>query len=254
MKPIRRFDRIHRRCVEQASWTSEIRHRLLPASSLSQGSRVLEIGAGTGAVIGPMAETSPSATFHALDLDPSVSRAGALRYPALCWQVGDAHALPLRSGAFDAVFFHYVLLWLEDPPAALAEAARVTHSGGLVLAFAEPDHASRIDYPDSLALWGERQTHALAEQGADVWIGRRLRSLFARVGLEHVASGIVGTEWIGASASEGSRLERETLRADLVGTVSEAELDELEALEKASWQSGERVLFVPTFFAVGRVS
>ncbi|HSR47731.1 MAG TPA: methyltransferase domain-containing protein [Anaerolineales bacterium] len=248
-----RFDRIHLRCVEQASWTAEIRGRLLPFSILPPGSRLLEIGAGTGAVVGPMAEAHASMAFHALDLDPDVTRAGALRYPGLRWQIGDAHALPLRSGAYDAVFFHYVLLWLEDPPSALREAARVTRPGGLVLAFAEPDHASRIDYPDSLAPWGERQTRALAEHGADIAIGRRLRSLFAGAGLEPVASGIVGAEWTGVSASEGSRLERETWRADLAGTVSEAELDEAENLEKAAWKRGERVLFVPTFFAAGRV-
>jgi SAM-dependent methyltransferase len=253
MDPIRRFDRIHLRCAEQASWTAELRRRLLPASSLSPDSRVLEVGAGTGAVIGPMVGAYPSATLHALDLDPDVCRAGARRYPTLCWQIGDAHALPLRSGAFDAVFFHYVLLWLGDPSAALVEAARVTRPGGLVLAFAEPDHASRIDFPDTLADWGERQTRALDRHGADVAIGRRLRALFAGAGLEHVASGIVGAEWTGASAFEGSRLERETLRADLVDSASETELDALEDLERMAWERGERVLFVPTFYAAGRV-
>lgn len=254
MDPLDQFDIVHRRYLEQSSWTEGIRRQLLPLSQVRAGSRILEVGAGTGAVVGPMKDASPELFFHALDANQAVTRAGAGRYPGVHWQVGDAHRLPLRSESFEAVFFHYVLLWLEDPEKALAEAVRVTRPGGSVLAFAEPDHQARIDFPDALAPWGERQTRSLQDDGADVQMGRRLRTLFARSGLDHVQSGILGAEWDAGAIPGGSQIERETLRADLEGRIPPAELDAYEAAEAGAWERGERVLFVPTFYAAGRVS
>lgn len=247
------LERLHARYVEQAAWTHAQRDRFLPPAGLTAGMRVLEVGAGTGAVIGQLAEASAGATFSALDLDPHATRSGAARYPALRWHIADAHALPYRSRVFEAVFFHFVLLWLTDPAVALREAARVTQPGGRVLAFAEPDHAGRIDFPDDLAIWGKRQAAALESAGADVHVGRKLRSLFAGAGLEPIASGIVGAEWLGPDDPVDSRMERETLRADLADTVPAADLDRFEAADRRARERGERVLFVPTFYAVGRV-
>lgn len=253
MAPGTDLERLHRRYVEQASWTRALRQRFLPPAELLPAMRILEIGAGTGAVIGPMDAESPKTGFSALDLDLEVTRFGAARFPAVRWQVGDALALPLADGCMDAAFFHFVLLWLEHPARALGEAVRVTRPGGLVAAFAEPDHAARIDYPADLAPWGARQTEALKAEGADVALGRRLPSLFAAAGLRAITSGIVGAEWLPGHEADGSKVERETMRSDLEGSVSTADLERWERLDREAWARGERVLFVPTFFAVGRV-
>jgi SAM-dependent methyltransferase len=55
------------------------------------------------------------------------------RYPALRLVRGDVAALPLRSGAADAVLLLDVLEHLPDPAAALAEARRVLRSGGALV-------------------------------------------------------------------------------------------------------------------------
>ncbi len=245
--------RIHRRYLEQAGWTAGVRHRLLERATAGGVTRSLEVGAGTGAIAVELAQ-GDAGTVFALDIDSHLCRHGAKNAPRARWLCADAHAVPLQPSSFDVVAFHYVLLWLEDPAQALAEAARVTRPGGWILALAEPDHASRIDFPELLARLGERQTEALAAQGADVRMGRKLRALFSAAGLTEVTAGVLSGEWSGESDQARSTLEWETLRADLGGTVPRVDLDVLEDYDRDAWQRDERVLFVPTFYAAGRVA
>jgi hypothetical protein len=100
---------------------------------------------------------------------------------------------------------------------------------------------------------GDRQIEALAAQGADVRMGRKLRGLFSAVGLQDVEAGVLGGEWREGEVA-GSALEWETLRRDLQAAVPAADLDALEAFDHMSWDRGERILFVPTFFSIGRVA
>jgi SAM-dependent methyltransferase len=251
MPEIDGLDRIHLRYVEQAAWTADLRQRLLVQIG-TEAAQVLEVGAGTGVIAAQVA--SAGRTVFALDIDLSACKYGRQFAPQARWHCADADALPLRTSSLDAVLFHYVLLWLEDPARALFEAARVTRPGGWILAMAEPDHAARLDFPDLLARLGDRQTEALAAQGADVRIGRKLRGLFAMSGLIDVTTGVLGGEWTAAGASGPSPHEWETLRADLGSSVPAGDLDVLEDYDDDAWQRGERVLFVPTFYAVGRVS
>ena len=246
------LQRIHRRYLEQASWTSGVRRRLLERVTAGGVTRLLEVGAGTGAIAAELA-SAIAGTVFALDIDPQLCLYGAKNAPRSPWIGADAHALPLQTSSFDAAAFHYVLLWLEDPAQALAEAVRVTRPGGWILAFAEPDHACRIDFPQILARLGERQTEALAAQGADVRMGRKLRALFSAAGLAEITAGVFGGEWNTDATPGPSAPEWETLRADLAGRVPAADLDALEDHDRDAWQRGERVLFVPTFFAAGRV-
>jgi hypothetical protein len=106
---------------------------------------------------------------------------------------------------------------------------------------------------DVLARLGALQTDALAAQGADVRLGRRLRGLLSSVGLVDIESGVLGGTW-GPGSDFGAATEWTVLREDLASTVPPADLDALEAFDHASWDRGQRVLFVPTFYAIGRVA
>lgn len=248
------IDRQHLRYTEQAAWTAGVRRRLLDRIPDQPASLLLEVGAGTGAIAGDIAAQRPAARVLALDIDLAVCRFGSHLAAGATWHCADARGLPFRSSSLDATLFHFVLLWLDDPAQALAEAVRVTRSGGWVAALAEPDHAARLDFPDVLARLGDRQTEALALQGADVRMGRKLRALFAAVDLEEVESGLLGGEWHSGPPAGEPSFEWETLRRDLELSVPAADLDALEAFDRASWDRGERVLFVPTFYAMGRVT
>jgi ArsR family transcriptional regulator len=97
----------------------------------------LDIGTGTGRLlelIGPRAR-------RGLGIDLSremlaVARANLERAGLVHCSVrqADMYQLPLPSGGFDVVTIHQVLHYLEDPAAAIAEAARVLAPGGRLIA------------------------------------------------------------------------------------------------------------------------
>jgi SAM-dependent methyltransferase len=161
--------------------------------------------------------------------------------------------LPLQTASFDLALCHFVLLWVANPVLVLHEMARVTRPGGSVLALAEPDYAGRIDYPPELECLGSRQRQALEQQGADPAAGRKLAGWFAEAGLAEIEVGILGSQWLAAKSAAQDQLEREVLISDLQDWVAEDKIKQLLDAEATSRQQGRRVLFVPTFYAWGRV-
>lgn len=244
-----------RRYRQQAGWTQDLRQYLYQRAGLEKARRVLDLGCGTGALLSELLENSP-AEVHGLDIDPrhlnQASQTDAplpSRIPHL--SLGDAHALPFLPQSFDLVLCHFVLLWLNHPALALAEMRRVTRPGGAVLALAEPDYGGRIDYPEELGVLGGLQEQALASQGADPRLGRKLLGLFEAAGLKQVEGGILGAQWTGQSSPEERDLEWVVLREDLQGL--NADWQRLETLDRQAWLKRERILYVPTFYAWGRV-
>ncbi len=97
--------------------------------------RVLDVGTGTGR----MAELfEPAAdAVVALDNSPEMLRLARARLQHLApgrveLVRGDFAALPFGDASFDTVLFHQVLHYAQSPEAVLAEAARVTRTGGRV--------------------------------------------------------------------------------------------------------------------------
>jgi SAM-dependent methyltransferase len=247
------LDSWHARFCQQAGWTHNLRQYLYGLAHLSETRRVLEVGCGTGAITTDLAACSPAAV-HGLDLSLPHLLFARQQNAAAQFACGEALALPYASGAFDLTCCHFLLLWLPQPGAALAEMRRVTRKGGAVLALAEPDYGGRIDYPPELALLGQWQRDALRRQGADPEMGRKLGALLRQAGLQSVETGVLGGQWGAAPPSEARALEWAILRADLGPTVTPETLQKLQADDDAAWQRGERIMFVPTFYAWGRVA
>jgi SAM-dependent methyltransferase len=99
------------------------------------GRLVLDLGAGTGAASRAIAAAGGVAI--ATDAAFGMLMADAKARPAAV--VGDAYALPFRGRAVDAVVAAFSLNHLDDPVAGLREAARITRSGGAILASAYSD-------------------------------------------------------------------------------------------------------------------
>jgi SAM-dependent methyltransferase len=240
----------HQRYLVQAEWTQHIRQYVFKKINPIPGERILEVGAGTGAVLNAL---SHEGDFHlfGVDLDyPSLSFSQSLS-PAIDLTQADGHHLPFVPGSFGLVFCHYLLMWVQKPHQILHEMARVTRPGGWVIALAEPDHQSRIDYPPPLDALGIRQTQGLQSQGVDVIIGRKLRTLFHQTGLVEVEVGILSAQWEGLSAWDAT--EWMMLQADLAGTLSPEALAEYQQIDRQARQTGQRILFIPTFYALGKV-
>ena len=240
-----------RRFEQQAAWTAQLRRHLYQQVDLGGSGRILEVGCGPGAVLRDLPPL-PSGSIHGLDIALGHLLLAAARLPGPLLTCGDVHRLPYRSASFDAVLCHYFLLWVQ-PPYALLEMVRVTRLGGYILALAEPDYGGRIDYPPELVELGARQRVALASQGADPDFGRKLSACFHAAGLRHIRTGVIGGYWAGPPQEADHRLEWAALRSDLAGQYTSAELDHLEKVDGAAWQSGTRTLYVPTFYAVGQV-
>lgn len=238
----------HRRYAQQAGWTADLRRHLFARAGLPNAQRVLEVGAGTGAVL---AGVNAAARSFGVDIDCAALQLARANAQSAALAASDAHGLPFASGSFEITSFHFVLLWLKDPAAALGEARRVTRRGGAVLAFAEPDHTQRTDAPASLAALGRLQTEALRVQGADPSIGSRLADLFAQAGLQLEQTGqLRQTE---ATTENESELELEVLRADLGALAAQPEAQQLLEADAKARRGGTRVVHVPTYYAFGRV-
>lgn len=155
----------------QAAWLAPIRARLLRRVGIAHRQRILDLGAGYGAVTGELVRRGATGGLViALDreraalLNPQPF-AGASRVCA------DAGRLPFASQAFDLVFCQCALLWM--PPRATIESIWRTLAVGGVLIALEPDYGGLIESPPDAAtrdLW----IAALQRAGADPLIGRKL--------------------------------------------------------------------------------
>lgn len=105
---------------------------------LREGDRVLDAGCGTGRALPPLrAAVGRSGVVVGADLTPAMLeaavRAGRDRDGRLV--LADVTALPLRSGALDAVFGAGLVSHLPRPAENLGELARVVRPGGMLALF-----------------------------------------------------------------------------------------------------------------------
>jgi SAM-dependent methyltransferase len=161
---------------------------LVAACGLGPGQRALDVAAGTGNVA--LAIAASGASPEACDLTPALVAAGKARCDALGeweipWDIADAEALPYADGRFDAVLSVFGLVFAPRPGVAIAEAFRVTRSGGTVAftAWTPGSAAARFgevggkyfpsageDPPPPPHRWGDEQTarERLAPHAANV--------------------------------------------------------------------------------------
>jgi ubiquinone/menaquinone biosynthesis C-methylase UbiE len=242
----------HARFTQQARWTQDLRDYLYQQVEIEKARRVLEVGCGTGAVLADLASTAPFRV--GLDINSELLQLATRNITRAELSQGDGYALPYRDGCFDITLCHFLLLWLDNPIQVLREMVRVARPGGAVLAMAEPDYGGRIDHPEELATLGQWQTESLQQQGADPLMGRKLAGLFSELGLEAVETGALGGQWSGTPDWEAWASEWAVLESDLREKPSFSEkLGFLKSFDKSAYEQGERVLFVPTFYAWGVV-
>jgi SAM-dependent methyltransferase len=218
---------------------------------------VLEVGCGTGVIAAELARLG-EARVVGLDVAGGMLAFARRQEGGVTYVQGDAHALPFTAGSFDAVVCHYLLLWLADPAQAVREMARVVRPGGDVLACAEPDYGGRVDHPPELAPLGRLQAEALRQQGADPEIGRQLGELFVAAGLQATV-GVMAGRWNlpaspggGFAPGDGFEAEWAMRERDLAGLLPPEELRRLRSVDRQALATGQRVLFVPTFYALGK--
>jgi ubiquinone/menaquinone biosynthesis C-methylase UbiE len=247
----------HNRFTLQAQWTSNTRDYLFQIAGIHRANNVLDVGCGTGILTRQIRQFEVE---HAvgIDIDTRFTALAAAHNPENDFVAADALALPFPHNTFDCSFCHYVLMWVADPLRVLVEMARVTKPGEAVLALAEPDYGGRIDHPQELELINQWQTRALQIQGANPYFGRRLKDLFHRAGLIDIQVGVIGAQWKNSPSKQELESEWRVIQHDLHSLEKEnSEIleisEEMMAIDYAAWANGQRILYVPTFYALGRV-
>jgi SAM-dependent methyltransferase len=107
--------------------------RLVEVASVGSGDAVLDVACGTGNAA-LAAAARGAGPVVGVDLEPALlelARAAAPGVP-VDWRTGDAQALPVDDGAFDAVLSAFGVMYAFDQPLAARELARACAPGGRV--------------------------------------------------------------------------------------------------------------------------
>lgn len=105
--------------------------RVVAAADIASGDAVLDVACGTGNAA-LAAAARGAGPVVGVDLEPALleqARAAAPSVP-VDWRVGDAEALPVADGSFDAVVSAFGVMYAADQPRAARELARVVKPGG----------------------------------------------------------------------------------------------------------------------------
>jgi demethylmenaquinone methyltransferase / 2-methoxy-6-polyprenyl-1,4-benzoquinol methylase len=129
------------------SFGQDPRWRRSLVSKVPSGSpRTLDVAAGTGLITRALVETGRAQTVVALDQsEPMLAVAAARGNERTRFVLGQAEHLPFPDGTFDALTVTYLLRYVDDPAATVAELVRVVRPGGIAasLEFAVPSGVLR---------------------------------------------------------------------------------------------------------------
>ncbi len=171
------------------------RRALVSAVAPAAGERVLDVATGTGMVA---AELLARADCSVVGIDQSaemlaVARTRFAGVPSSRVELleGQAEALPFADESFDALTFTYLLRYVEDPAATVAELARVVAPGGRVasLEFGVPSPAParaawRLYTAVGLPTLGRLASREWGQVGR--FLGPSIRGFYAHHPLERI--------------------------------------------------------------------
>ncbi len=138
------------------SLTSQAIGPLLDAVRAKKGVKLLDIASGPGYVAAAAAQRG--AIVLGIDFSAAMVAKAREIHPAVEYREGDAEALPLGNGLFDAAVMNFGILHLGQPGKALLEAQRVLRRGGRFAfsVWAKPEEAVGFDIVlRAVALYGE---------------------------------------------------------------------------------------------------
>ena len=217
--------------------------KVLANSRLAESPTALDVGCGPGFT---MELLRALMRVEGVDNDLEMVRAASSK--GLKVAQADGEDLPFQDSSFDIVYCSFLLLWVNDPEKVLGEMKRV--SKDWVIAFAEPDYGARLDYPPELSGLKDIVISGMKSEGGDPLIGRKLRYMFSRAGLD-VEIGVHMGIW----DLERLRAESEDEMRWLEMTVASAGKEQLHGLRPVwdrALKEGSLFQFNPIFYAIGR--
>jgi len=184
------------------------RRALVDALAPKPGDRVLDVATGTGLVARELLERCDCSVVgvdqSAAMLARARTRFGAGEGARVELLQAEAEALPFANESFDSLTFTYLLRYVDDPRATLAELARVLRGGGRIasLEFGVPQRAPtraawRLYTAVGLPLLGRLASREWARVGR--FLGPSIRGFYEQHPLERIveywlAAGLVDVE------------------------------------------------------------
>jgi demethylmenaquinone methyltransferase/2-methoxy-6-polyprenyl-1,4-benzoquinol methylase len=193
------------------------RRALVAAAAPRDGDRALDVATGTGMVAAELLRRA-DCTVVGIDQSEEMLAGARARFTGVD-QVelvhGQAEALPFPDASFDVLTVTYLLRYVDDPPATVAELARVVRPGGRVasLEFGVPPAAPaywawRLYTAVGLPVLGRIFSRDWQEVGR--FLGPSIRGFYARHPLEQIL------EYWRAAGIEGVRVRRMSLGGGVV--------------------------------------
>ena len=143
----RRYDLMNRLMTfgQDRVWRQCVMHR----ASFPRAGRLLDIGAGTGAIASEAVAADPAASVVAADFSFEMMKAGRQNCQGgqIHWCSADALNLPFPDNAFDAVTSGYLIRNVTSAARAFTEQRRVVKPGGRVVCLDTSPPEKNLFYP-----------------------------------------------------------------------------------------------------------
>lgn len=131
--------------VRAASWEARFGNDVpayaaaIEEAGIRRDGTAVDVGCGTGRALPALRDAvGPGGTVIGLELTPEMLAEASSRGWGRCADLlvlADARRMPLASASVDALFAAGLVNHLPDPSSGLAELARVTRPGGLLIVF-----------------------------------------------------------------------------------------------------------------------
>ena len=179
------FDAATAQALEKAYHKRDMirrRRHVREALAAADGERILDVGCGPGFYVRELLdEIGPNGSIVAVDASPDMLALARRRCEGranVTFREGNAAALPVGDGEFDAALCFQVMEYVPDPAVALAEIHRALRPGGLALVW-DVDWATAWWHSNDaermrrvLAAWEEHLVHPSLPRT----LGARLRA------------------------------------------------------------------------------
>lgn len=139
-------------------WSRRIAPQLIEFAGVEDGDRVLDVGAGTGALAFELLKNPSLVGVNGIDPSSNYIEHAAAQNddPRATFEVGDAQSMRFTDEEFDRCLSLFVVNFIPDPAKAVGEMRRVTRSGGVVAAavwdYAEGMEMLRVFWDEVVAL------------------------------------------------------------------------------------------------------
>ena len=237
-----------RRAAIRAQVLGPATEMMLDLAKVGVGSRVLDVGAGTGdGTLVAAQRVGPSGRVLATDIAASMLEIAAesARHTGLSnvdTRVVDAQYLDLESNAFDAAVSRACLMLIPDYQKALTQIRRVLKPGGrfAALVWSTPDRCPYVSIPHAIALRVGRLTSPAPECFGEFRLGAPgvLEQAYRTAGFQEVTVHTVLTRRCFPSLAEAMQHARGPLPLrELMVRLSDAEQEQAWAeIERAFGQ------------------